>query len=241
MAEKTTIVIMVSVGDRSHLSDYTYPRLAKWAARHGYSCILLKKNNSSAEKSPHFNKLIAHRDFPHFERYVIVDDDILISSEAPVLPEIPEGLIGLAKDAEQRNTEAPHIKWTANTGFIIAAKAELYLLEEAYKSGEYPFQCGDRSGMGIWGPYDQGIVNHILFDNEKIYQLNWRWNYQPILDYFINRGGGWEKWSTNCLVRFYYYATLLISFSSNRKLLSKAYCVHLIRSTHVSFFDKLVS
>lgn len=240
MPEKKTVVIMVSVGNRSHLSEYTFPRLSRWAIKHGYSCILLKKNNVGPDRSPHFNKLIAHKDLPTFERYIIVDDDILISSNAPAILDIPEGFIGLAKDAEQRNTEAPHIKWTANSGFMVADKAQLFLLEEAYMQGEYPFKCGDKSGKGIWGPHDQGIINHILFEKEKIYQLEWKWNYQPVLDYLINRGGGWEKWKSNRLARLFYYVSLLFPFTTNRKLLKEAYCIHLIRSTHTAFFNKII-
>ena len=240
MPENNTVVIMVSVGNRSNLSDYTYPRLSNWAVKQGYSCILLKKNNAGQDRSPHFNKLIAHKDVPFFDRYIIVDDDILVSSNAPAIPEIPAGLVGLAKDAEQGHTEASQIKWTANSGLMVVNKAQLYLLEEAYIRGEYPYKCGDKSGKGIWGPHDQGIINQILFENESIYQLDWNWNYQPILDYFINRGGGWDKWQSSRFTRIYYYLSLLVPFSRNRKLLNQAFCIHLIRSTYTSFFDKII-
>jgi hypothetical protein len=240
LPEKKTAVIMVSVGDRNHLTKYSFPRALHWANKHGYSCFLVTKNNVSPDRSLHFNKLIAHKELPLFDRYIIVDDDILISSKAPAVPEIDEGFIGLAKDAEQQNTEAPHVKWTANSGFIIANKADLYLLEEAYIHGEYPFKCGDRSGKGIWGPFDQGIINHILFEKKSIFNLDWRWNFQPVLDFFIHRGGGWEKWTNSRLTRIYYYVSLLVPFSTNRKLVKEAYCVHLIRTTHTAFFNKIV-
>ncbi|MBL4674825.1 MAG: hypothetical protein JKY70_01245 [Mucilaginibacter sp.] len=231
---------MVSIGDRHHLTKHAFRRMADWASKHGYSALLLKQQTGELERMPHFNKLIAHRSAPGFDRYVIIDDDILIANDAPALPNIPSGKVGLCADAEQRNTEAEHVKWTANSGFVVINQPELHLLEEAYQMGEYPFKCGDGTNKGIWGPHDQGIVNDILFMNDKIHELDGRWNYQPVLDYLINYGGGWEKWSTSRWKRLSYYISLIFPFSNNRRRIARAFGVHLIRAPYPALFSFII-
>lgn len=239
MKESNTIVVMVSVGDRANLTKYTFPRLAEWADKHNYSSILLKKPFNPLNRAPHFNKLQVHKLLPNFERYIIIDDDLLMSKNAPEMEQVPSGFIGLCKDAEQRHTEAKHIKWTANTGFVVVDKNGLHLLDEAYEKGEYPYKCDDGSGKGIWGPHDQGILNDVVFKHEKIFELNQKWNYQPILDYFIN-DEGWDKWQNNKFYRLSYYASLLSPFpNKNKKKLTDAYGLHLIRGPYPSFFSKI--
>lgn len=234
-----TLAVMVSIGNREHLTSYTFPRMAAWAASHGYSSILLKKAYNPLNRAPHFNKLLVHKLVPGFRKYIIIDDDLLMRKDAPEIEDVPEGYIGLCRDAEQRHTEAAHVKWTGNTGFVVADEKALYLLEEAYSEGPYPFQPNDGSGKGIWGPHDQGIINHVLFRNNKIYQLNWRWNYQPILEFFIN-DRGWDEWRTNKFYRLKYYSSLLSPFNnSNKQPIADAYGLHMIRGVYPAFFSKI--
>src|SRR5690606_39124080 len=105
---------------RTHLSDVAFPRASGWAARHGYSSVLIKTPLHRSGELPHFGKLRIPERFPGYERYCIIDDDLLISRRAPELPDITCTSIGLAPDAEQRHTKNPTVKWTGNTGFIIA-------------------------------------------------------------------------------------------------------------------------
>jgi hypothetical protein len=72
--EFKTIAIMFSVGDRTHISDITFPRLAQWAKKHGYSAALIKENYEYLDKTPHFNKLVSHKVMPGYDRYIIVDE-----------------------------------------------------------------------------------------------------------------------------------------------------------------------
>lgn len=235
-----TVVLMVSVGDRCHLTDYTYPRVAAWAALHGYSCMLIKKALTPDTVAPHFNKLIAHRFAPDFNRYIIIDDDLLMRAGSPPIEYVPPGKIGLSFDAIQSATQAKHVQWTANTGFIVADQESLYLLEQAYESGEYPFNCWDGSGQGIWGPHDQAALNDLLFRLKKIHQLDWRWNYQAILDFYENNGKGWHKWRSSRSYRLGYYLSLLLPFSKNRRLLNKSYGLHMTMGLYPRFFAYLV-
>lgn len=234
-----TIAVMVSIGNREHLSSYTFPRLSAWAAKHGYSSILLKKPYNPLDRPPHFNKLQVHQILPQFKRYIIVDDDLLFSERAPAMEEVPSGFVGACMDAEQRHTNAAHVKWTANTGFLVFDKQAQPLLDLAYEKGIYPYGAEDDSDRKIWGPFDQGILNDVLFTKNKIYKLDSRWNYQPILEYFIN-GKGWDKWKSNRLFRLKYYVSLLLPFANqNKKNIRNAYGLHLIRGPYPSFFSKI--
>ena len=233
-----TVAIMISVGNRAHLSTYTYPRLEQWARKHHYKSLLITDNYPFLDKSPHFNKLMAHRIAPGYKRYIIVDDDLMLKVSAPAIPNVPCGYIGLCKDAIQCNTEAAHVKWTANTGFIITDDSALYLLEEAYYNGVYKFNFGDGTKKSIWGPQDQGTLNDVLFKNDKIYQLDWRWNYQSVIDYYA-RGKGWLTWKGSRFYRVCYYLLLLLPFSKNRQLIKKAYGVHMTMGLYPRFFAKV--
>lgn len=158
-----TIVIMVSVGKRNYLTDISFNRASLWASKWGYSVSLFKENVNYLDRSPHFIKLIVHKEFPNFDRYIVIDDDILMSKNAPEIENVPEGFIGLCSDSVQTNTECLLINWTANTGFLVFDKKCFYMLEKAYEQGIYKYNIGDGSGKGIWGPFDQGILNFVVF------------------------------------------------------------------------------
>jgi hypothetical protein len=237
--DKDTIVLMVSIGNRNHLTDITYSRMAQWAARHGYASLLIKHSLTDKAIAPHFNKLIAHRAAPGFKRYIIIDDDIIMKADAPAMETVPDGMVGLCADVIQFNTQAAHVSWTGNTGFIVAGEQAIPLLEEAFENGEYPYGWSDVGGRGIWGPFDQGAVNDVLFSKSCAHQLDWRWNYQAVIDYYANRGKGWDKWQQSRLYRMLYYASLLIPFSKNRKLLNKCYGLHMTMGSYPKFFARI--
>ncbi|MBD1394720.1 hypothetical protein [Mucilaginibacter glaciei] len=234
-----TIVLMVSIGKRSHLSNFTYPGLAAWASLHGYSCMLVKKQMAGEDRAPHFNKLIVHRLVPGFKRYIIVDDDLMLKGGSPPIEGFDETKIGLCKDPVQSNTQAAHVKWTANTGFIIAYQKSLHLLEEAYLNGSYPYNCWDNSDQGIWGSHDQAALNNVVFKKNLVHQLDWRWNYQIVVDYYVNRGKGWHKWTQSRVYRIGFYISLLIPFSQNKRLLNQSYGLHMTMGLYPKFFRRL--
>src|SRR6266496_3193990 len=103
----TTLVAMVSSGRREHLSEIAFRRAARWASRNDYTVVLSKERLVPADRLPHYAKLLIPDRFPGFDRYCIIDDDLLISALAPPLPDIPDGTIGLVPDAEQGNTTKP--------------------------------------------------------------------------------------------------------------------------------------
>jgi hypothetical protein len=237
--EKDTIAIMVSIGPRTWLTDHTFGRLALWAASHGYSSMLVKKNLTDTHIAPHFNKLIAHRHAPGFKYYIIVDDDLMLKKGAPPIETVPDGMIGLCNDAVQSLTQAGHVAWTANTGFIVAGQNALGLLEEAYQNGEYPFNCWDASGQGIWGPHDQAALNNVLFLKGMVHKLDWRWNYQAVIAFYAGQGNGWQKWQKSRLHRLKYYLSLLNPLSKNKQMINKCYGLHMTMGPYPAFFSRI--
>lgn len=232
-----TIVMMVSIGDRAHLTDHTFPRLVAWASAHGYSSMLIKEPIiSNSTLAPHFNKLIAHRAAPGFKRYIIIDDDLMLKETAPAMEPVPEGFVGLCEDAVQTNTRAAHVNWTGNTGFIVADVKALAILEEAYANGEYPYHWGDND-KGIWGPYDQAALNNVAFERERAYKLDWRWNYQAIISFYKD-GKGWDHWRKNRWYRMWYYLCAISPVKNKyNKMTKEAYAIHMTMGAYPRFFS----
>jgi hypothetical protein len=226
-----TIVVVVSVGTRDRLTDFSYPRIAKWASRNQYTCALIKHAIQPQGRPPHYAKLLAHRMFPGFDRYCVVDDDILISSKAPPLPEVPAGHVGLVKDEVQTNTTNPIVGWTGNTGFLVFDSSCFSFLEAACDHGDEPT---------VWGFADQGALNYILWQRSAVFELDGRWNYPPIIAHF-SRGVGWHVWSQNRFVRLAYYVSLILNpLSRVRRLLKQQWGIHLIRAPYTKLFDRHV-
>lgn len=228
-----TIVVVVSVGTRDNLTDFTYPRIARWASRHHYTCALVKHPIQPDGRPPHYAKLVVHHLFPGFDRYCVVDDDILMSRSAPELPEVPKGYVGLVKDEIQENTTNPIVKWTGNTGFLIFDATCFRFLDDACERGDDPT---------IWpGFADQSALNNVLWDRAAIHELDSRWNYAPVLAHF-SRGMGWDKWSQSKSARIAYYLSLILNpFCDARRALREHWGVHLIRTPYVRLFDRLVT
>jgi hypothetical protein len=223
-----TLVAMVSSGPRGHLTDYSFPRASKWAARHGYNAILIKDSLQGPNRPPHYGKLLVPEAFPGFDRYCVIDDDLLMNTTAPALPEIPSDCVGLAKDAEQRNTRRQGVEWTGNTGFILCPSAASHLLKEAYEGGDDP---------EIWGIADQGALNSVLWKRRKIAELDGRWNLAPVLDFFV-QGRGWDAWLNSKPYRLSYYLGIATGIRWHRKaMLKHCWGCHLIRAPYPRFFS----
>lgn len=227
-----TLVAMVSTGRRETLTDVSFPRLAKWASRHDYSSVLIKEHLEGEGKPPHYAKLLVAQRFPDFDSYVVVDDDLLLNTHAPQLPTLPEGYVGLARDAEQRHTTNSHVEWTGNTGFVLFGGNERELLLEAYEKGDDP---------SIWGYADQGALNSVLWSRRRVVELDQRWNFAPVLTFFLKMGKGWEHWSNSRAYRMSYYAKVIGNpRSDERRALRACWGCHLIRAPYPRFFDRFV-
>lgn len=222
---------MLSHGDRRYYSDVTFPRAAAWAARVGYSVVLIKEALHHEGERPHYGKLRIPELFPGFDRYCIIDDDLMISSLAPELPGFDAERVGLCRDAEQGHTTNPMVKWTANTGFVVVQRGGLDLLGKA---------CDRGDDETVWGIADQGALNSVAWSEGRIEELNPLWNYQGALEYFI-RGKGWGKWVSSRMYRCSFY--LILVFGIPHPVLSKirkCYGFHMIRCPYPRFFDRII-
>jgi hypothetical protein len=227
----STLAAMISIGCRDRLTDISFPRLSRWASKNNYSCILIKEALQADGALPYFAKLAVSERFPGYDRYCIVDDDLLLASHAPPLPDIPKGYVGLARDEEQGNTTNPIVKWTANTGFIVHGAEARHLLQKACSEGEDPT---------IWGIADQGALNSVLWSENRIFELDPRWNFAPVLAFFI-RGRGWETWTKSKIYRLSFYGNIAFNlFSSERQLIKQCWGCHMIRASYPRFFDRVV-
>jgi hypothetical protein len=227
-----TLVAMVSVGDRDHLTNVTYRRLYRWASSKNYDCFLAKKDLTGGRRGPNFSKLKIPDRIPGYDRYCIVDDDLLMSTDAPSLPHLQSGHVGLCRDALQNQTNHPAVEWTGNTGFILVGDDALDLLNRAYENG------GESK---IWPPGgDQSALNLVAWEEDRVQELDGRWNTQPVLSYFHN-GLGWDKWKTSKSYRLSFYVSLALRLPGRaRDLVEKSWGLHMVRGLHPKFFDHIL-
>ena len=223
-----TLVATVSIGARDHLAMHSLPRLEAWSRRYGCDFAVIRQPLVSSALPPHFNKLAVPGQFPGYDQYVIVDDDLLISRKAPAPPVASAGRIGLVPDAEQRHTRATYVGWTGNTGFIVAHAASAPLFADALSRG---------SNDSIWGYADQSALNRTAWQADAVEKLDARWNLMPVIQHFVSRDT-WDAWRTSRTYRLRYYASLACGVpSKNLKLIRQAYGVHLVRAPYPAFFS----
>jgi hypothetical protein len=224
-----TLVAMVSVGDRKNLTNVSYRRAYRWAAKRGYDSILVSRNMGVGDRPVQFNKTRIPKEFPDYERYCILDDDLLVSKEAPNLPKIEEGNIGLCEDVYSKNTKKEYVRWTGNTGFMVVPKSSVDLLKKAYKHGPEP---------SIWPPGgDQSALNHVAWKEGRVQRIDCRWNLQPVLSY-IRDDKGWERWKSSRVNRLLFYSKVALRIpNSYYEKIRNAWGVHMIRGRYPKFFD----
>ena len=227
-----TLVAMLSYGNRSHLSDPAFRRASQWASRHGYSALLVKEPLHRSGERPHFGKLRLPEVAPGYDRYLILDDDLLITAKAPALPVTPPHCVALAPDAEQRHTTNPLVRWTGNTGFILIHRQSLDLFHKALEAEE---------DSTIWGIADQGALNGVAWREGRVHQLDKAWNYQPVLEYFLT-GKDWPHWLASRSYRLGFYARVLLRAPHPViACMRSAYGIHLIRAPYPRFFDRVLA
>lgn len=237
--KRNIICVMVSVGERKHLTNITFPRFSNWCETYGYEYVLLKDNlleKYGYDRPPHFNKCLVPKHFPGYDEYLVVDDDILISVKAPSLPEIGPDSFLMAKDPVQHITDAPYVQFNGNTGFLLFGKNKSVLFEEVFQrdyTKGLPYK--NRQGFTIWGPYDQGPINDIAFSENSVSELDSRFNYALVAEYWLNADK--ERWVSSAIYRLKYYFSLSLPFHSNAKKMRQAYVLHLINCRFNRYVD----
>lgn len=227
-----TLTAMVSIGDRDHLTDVSYRRLYRWASTNGYDCVLIKDKLHGENRSPHYSKLRVPDRIPGYDRYCIVDDDLLMSSAAPSLPDVKPGHVGLCRDPVQSMTSHDAVGWTANTGFILAAGDADGVLNRAYERGDEP---------NIWPGFgDQSALNLVGWQEGCIQEIDTRWNTLPVISYFIN-GRGWDVWTNSRPYRLSFYTAVALRLPGRAyDLVEKSWGLHMVLGRYPKFFDHVL-
>lgn len=240
MQHRNILCVMVSVGNRSRLTDITWPRFVHWCERHGYEAVLMEENlleKYGYERPPHFNKCLVARHFPGYDAYLVADDDILVSKFAPALPETTDDSFFLARDAEQGQTTAPYVRFNGNTGMLLFGKNHISVFEKVFEKKVAKGLHITTDGYRVWGPYDQGPINELAFAKGIVQELDTRFNYSLVPEYWLNANR--KKWVSSTVYRLRYYFTLMIPFHPNRKLMQQAYVIHLINCRFIPYVECL--
>lgn len=215
-----TLLAMVSIGLARRNSVKAGIMAMAFARRHGYDFTVIHSDIVPKGRSVHYAKMRVLALFGNYDRYCIVDDDLLLSRHAPALPDLPEGsLVGMVPDPSQDGLPSGHMTWVGNTGFILCLRAAAPFFEAAIAMGDQP---------GLPGHADQPPFNRANWDTMPPTRLDWRWNYLAVVDYFL-RNGGFEKWQSDRSRRIRFYAQLAVGIGSSGtvKRVKSAYGLHL--------------
>jgi hypothetical protein len=223
-----TLIGMVTIGEDTAMRTLAIKRAEAYAERHGYEFHQLRERTPGTTRTPHWEKTVLPKTRPGFDRYVIIDDDVLINHRiAPELPVIRPGNIGLVREPLPHGFSAP-VEWVGNTGFMLIHSSGLDLLSEAYALGEYK---DVPPGYG-----DQPAVNAVAWREGRVTRLDWKWNYILMADWLIRAHKQVYPWTDSAAVRRFAKATLTMRLlarglfagpESITTQLRSAYMVHL--------------
>ena len=173
-----TVVAMVTIGPDSWTRKYSVARARAYAERHGYAFAQITEPiQPGSGRTPHWEKLLVPRALPDYDRWLVIDDDVLVNSRiAPALPEISPGRLGMVREPVPTQYEPP-MEWLGNSGVLLFDRATLDLVEGAYEMGEYKEIV---PGFG-----DQPAVNVVAWRARRVERMEWKWNYMLMADWLI--------------------------------------------------------
>lgn len=171
-----TAVAMVTIGPESPTRRYALARARAYAARHGYDFVTVNEPSAAAAgRTPHWEKVLIPRAFPDYDRWLVIDDDVLINTRlAPPLPELPAGALGMVREPVP-TVFPPPMEWLGNSGVLLLDRAAVDLLDAAFEVGEY------REIVPGFG--DQPALNHVAWQQRRVAALDGRWNYILLADW----------------------------------------------------------
>jgi len=183
-----TMIGMVTIGKSSATRERAVNRAQCYARRHGYEFAQIHSPvRPGTTRTPHWEKTLVPQAFPGYERYWIIDDDILINHRlAPALPAVDAGKIGLVREPLPEDP-ANNVPWVGNTGVMLLEHAGLDLLTKAYDLGEYK---DVPPGYG-----DQPAVNVVAWRENRVTRLEWKWNYLLMADWLMCAHGQEYPWT----------------------------------------------
>jgi len=223
-----TLIGMVTIGRDTAMRRHAVKRAEAYAQLHGYEFHQLRDPSKETARTPHWEKTLLPQTRPGFDRYVIIDDDVLINHRiAPPLPAIRPGTIGLVREPLPHGFSDP-VEWVGNTGLMLVEQAGLDLLSAAYELGEY---TKIPPGYG-----DQPAVNAVAWRAGRVTRLEWKWNYLLMADWLIRGHGQSYPWTESAALRRWAKGTLTLRLFARRicaapegvcARLRDAYMVHL--------------
>ena len=159
-----TALVAIVIGERYRAlyDQYIRTRFERYAQRHGYELKLVEQPLLDLPgKKFTWQKLClpAAPWFGTYDRLAVLDSDILIANDAPALPEVPDGKVGLVAD---KGTAQMPVQY--NSGVLVyrptAAVAEAFA--EARRDPE-PF-------------WDQWALTRVLRERHMDYLIDRRFN-----------------------------------------------------------------
>ena len=171
-----TAVAMVTLGPDSWTRRYSVARARAYADRHGYAFHQVCEPTVPATgRTPHWEKLLVPKRFPDYDRWLIIDDDVLVNTRvAPPLPDLPIGTLGMVREPVPTHFPPP-MEWLGNSGVLLLDRAGVDLLDEAYEVGEFKDIV---PGFG-----DQPALNHVAWQQRRVAGLDRRWNHILLADW----------------------------------------------------------
>ena len=189
-----TAVAMVTLGPDSWTRRYSVARARAYAERHGYSFHQVTEPTpagagAAAGRTPHWEKLLVPKTFPAYDRWLIIDDDVLVNTRtAPALPDLPPGTLGMVREPVPTRFEPP-MDWLGNSGVLLLDRAAVDLLDAAYAVGEFKDIV---PGFG-----DQPALNHVAWGQRRVSALDRRWNYILLADWLRTAHRQEYPWTNN--------------------------------------------
>ncbi len=188
-----TLIAMVTIGPDTTMRMLAVKRATAYASKHGYNFERIHEpSRPESDRTPHWEKLLVPDAFPGYDRYLVIDDDILINHRvAPKLPDIPDRNMGLVKEPIPGPFVEP-VDWVGNTGFMLVRREALDLMEKSYEFGEYEDIA---PGFG-----DQPAVNAVAWRENRVTRVAWNWNYLLMADWLMRSYRLQSPWTKNTML-----------------------------------------
>ena len=185
-----TAVVMVTIGPESQTRPYSIARAKTYAARHGYEFVQITEPTlPGSGRTPHWEKVLVPRALPGYDRYFVIDDDVLINTRtAPALPDLPPRTLGIVREPVPTRY-APPIRWLGNSGVLLFERSAADLMDAAYALGEL---TEIEPGYG-----DQPAVNQAAWTQGRVTRLGWRWNFLAMAHWLRTAHGQRHPWTKN--------------------------------------------
>ncbi len=192
---------MVTIGPDPWTRQFSVARAENYAASHGYDFVQITEPIlPGSGRTPHWEKILVPRALPDYDRWLVIDDDVLINTRvAPPLPALAPGCVGMVREPIPTRYQPP-MEWLGNSGVILFDRSGLDLLQSAYDIGEYKEIT---PGFG-----DQPALNAAAWRAGRVERLDWKWNYMLMADWLLTTHHQVYPWTENYLLARWAKVTL---------------------------------